>query len=87
MVGAVAKDQQLVSALGDVKLLTLDACKGFECRTGGAPALAAVAVQRVDKGIGHRVVHRAAQALAVQSGGVVYLMAWVHGADRVSLEL
>jgi hypothetical protein len=56
----VAKDHEVVLALGDAQLVTLDASEGLEGRTSRPPAIRAVAVRGIDKFVRHRVVDRAA---------------------------
>ena len=56
----VAKDQEVVLALGDAQLVALDASEGLEGRTSRPPAVRAVAVRGIDKFVRHRLVDRAA---------------------------
>jgi hypothetical protein len=71
--GVLAKDREVIPALGQAQSLTLDAGKRLEGGTGGAPAVRAVAVGGVDEFVGHRVLHGTAQA------------GFLHSADRRSL--
>src|SRR5689334_9502404 len=58
----LADDQQRFLTLGDAQLAPFDAGEGLERRTGGLPALGAVAVEGIAEFIRHGVLDRAAEA-------------------------
>ena len=68
----VAEDHEAVLALGDSKLVALDAGERLEGRTGRSPAVRAVAVRGVDEFVRNRVVDGAAQALSGKRAGACF---------------
>ena len=71
IVGAfwLADDQQVVFALDELKALARNPGEGLEGSAGGAPALAAMAIQRVLEAVFNLVVDGATLALAAQQRG------------------
>ncbi|MEI9863150.1 MAG: hypothetical protein WDN00_01035 [Limisphaerales bacterium] len=62
--GRITENQNLFLALGDLQLAALDTGKGFEGRTGRAPAIRAMAVQGIFEFIRHGIVNCTAQAFS-----------------------
>ena len=58
--GFIAKDHEVVLALGDVQLVALEASERLEGRASRPPAVRAVAIHGVDEYVRHRVVDGAA---------------------------
>src|SRR5262249_34077345 len=69
----VAKDQELVLALGDDQLVALDAGEGLEGRTRRPPAIGAMAVRGIEEFVRHGVVDGAAIAFSGKRAGARFL--------------
>jgi hypothetical protein len=63
-------DHEIVLALGDAEFVARDAGKRFERRTGGAPAIRAMAVQGVAEFVSHGVADRAAKAFSGKNASI-----------------
>jgi hypothetical protein len=68
--GLVAIDHEIVLAPGDAEFVARDAGERLERRTGGAPAIRAMAVQGVAEFVSHGVADRAAKAFSGKNASI-----------------